>query len=287
MRIALVTCALFPDLTDDDRLLASALRDRGAEVLVWDWRRPSPGPADLVVLRSPWDYPEHADAFGRWLDARAAEGRLVNDARAVRWNLHKGYLAELAGAGVPCVPTAVVPRGAAADLAALKRARGWTDVVVKPAVGGSSRDTVHEGRAGGAAAARHLRALARREDTVVQPFVAAVLARGELSLVYLGGRFSHAVRKTAAAGDWRVQSDFGGTTRAVEPAAAVRAAADAAVRAAPAGVYARVDVLEDGGGALVIEHELIDCELFLSTAPGAAERFAAVLIAESDRQPPG
>ena len=108
-RVALVTCALFPELTDDDRLVAAALAERGAEVLVWDWQRPSPGDADLVVLRSPWNYPEHPEAFRRWLDERAVDGRLVNSAPAVRWNLHKGYLAQLAGAGVPCVPTVVLP----------------------------------------------------------------------------------------------------------------------------------------------------------------------------------
>ena len=217
MRVALVTCALFPALTDDDRLVAGALAERGAEVLVWDWRRPSPGAADLVVLRSPWNHPEHAAEFDRWLGVRAADGGLVNSVAAVRWNLHKGYLHELSRAGVPCVPTEVVRRGGAADLAALKRARGWGDVVVKPAVGGSSRDTVNEARVGAPAAARHLRELSLREDVVVQPFVDAVLERGELSLVYLGGRFSHAVRKAAAPGDWRVQSDFGGTAEPVEP----------------------------------------------------------------------
>ena len=278
MRVALVTCALFPGLTDDDRLVAAALAERGVEVLVWDWRRPSPGAADLVVLRSPWNYPEHAGEFDRWLGARAAEGRLVNSVAAVRWNLHKGYLRALARAGVPCVPTEVLRRGAAADLPALKRAHGWGDVVVKPAVGGSSRDTVNEARVGSEAAARHLRALCLREDVVVQPFVDGVLEHGEHSLVYLSGQFSHAVRKTAAPGDWRVQSDFGGTAEPVDPPAHVRAAAQAAVAAAPAGVYARVDVLEVGERSLVIEHELIDCELFLSTAPGAADRFAEALI---------
>ena len=136
-----------------------------------------------------------------------------------------------------------MPRGTAADLPALKRTRGWTDVVVKPAVGGSSRDTVHEARVGASAAGRHLRALSAREDTVVQPFVATVLEDGEISLVYLGGTFSHAVRKSAARGDWRVQSDFGGSAGSVDPPPHVRAAADAALDAGPAGVYARVDVL--------------------------------------------
>ena len=188
------------------------------------------------------------------------------------------------------MPTAVVPRGAAADLAALKRARGWPDVVVKPAVGGSSRDTVHEARASGAAAAQQLRALAPREDTV-------------------GSRSSPRCSTTAScrsctwAASSATPSQAGGGGRlaraerlrrhaaGVEPADYVRAAADPPARG-PAGVNARVDVLEDGDGALVIEHELIDCELFLSTAPGAAHRFADALLAGAqgracDRQPPG
>ena len=139
---------------------------------------------------------------------------------------------------------------------------------------------MHEARVGSSAAARHLRALTAREDTVVQPFVASVLDDGEISLVYLGGTFSHAVRKTAAPGDWRVQSDFGGTAASTDPPEHVRAAGDAALHAGPAAVYARVDVLAGAESTLVIEHELIDCELFLSTAPGAAGRFADALLAE-------
>ena len=84
-----------------------------------------------------------------------------------------------------------------------------------------------------AAAGAHLRELAVAEDTLVQPFVPSVLDRGETSIVTIGGELTHVVRKVPADGDWRVQSEFGGTAEriAVEPchrafAATVLAAID-------------------------------------------------------------
>ena len=106
-------------------------------------------------------------------------------------------------------------------------------MVVKPAVGGSSRATVQLSRVGAEQAAAHLRALLAREDAVVQPFLSAVLSAGELSLVFFAGAFSHAVRKRARPGDWRVQSDFGGTAEPVDPPAQALRAARAAIAAGP------------------------------------------------------
>ena len=131
--------------------------------------------------------------------------------------MHKRYLQALGRAGVPVVPTAVLARGSEATLDEVLADRGWGDVVVKPAVGGSSRATVQLARVGAEQAAAHLRALLAREDAVVQPFLSAVLSAGELSLVFFAGAFSHAVRKRARPGDWRVQSDFGGTAEPVDP----------------------------------------------------------------------
>ena len=44
----------------------------------------------------------------------------------------------------------------------------------------------------------------------VQPFLPAIESHGEWSLVFLGGEFSHAVRKWPAPGDFRVQTQVGG-----------------------------------------------------------------------------
>ncbi len=278
-----MTCELFPALTEDDRLLAGALAERGHEPVVWDWMQPRPDAVDLTVLRSPWNYPEQRARFDTWLAQAAADGPLFNRPRAVAWNVHKRYLQALERAGVPVVPTEVLARGSEATLDEVLARRSWGDVVVKPAVGGSSRATVQLARVGAEQAAAHLRALLAREDVVVQPFLSAVLSAGELSLVFFAGAFSHAVRKRARPGDWRVQSDFGGTAEPVDPPAQALRAARAAIAAGPDALYARVDLITDGGEALVIEHELVDCELFLGTHPPAAGAFAQVICAHAAR----
>ncbi len=236
--------------------------------------------ANAVLIRSPWDCAQHAEAFWRWLDRVERATRVVNPPSLVRWNAHKRYLLELESDGVRIVPSALVPRGDAPDLDALMRERGWAEAVVKPAIGGSSRETVHTGRIGTRDAKGHLRSLVAREDALVQVYLPGVLASGEVSCVYLGGRFSHAVRKRAAPGDWRVQSDFSGTVEPVHAPPGVRSLADAACAAAPPGAaFARVDILLGPDEApYVLEHELIDPELFLGTKPGSADELAGLIL---------
>ena len=115
---------------------------------------------------------------------------------------------------------------------------------------------------------------------LVQAFVPEIETRGELSLVYLDGDFSHAVRKRAARGDFRVQSDFGGTVEPVAPSAEVHRFGDAVLAAVThEWIYARVDLVEAEAGPLLMELELIEPDLFLSLP--SAGRLAAALVARA------
>src|SRR3546814_19045267 len=55
---------------------------------------------------------------------------------------------------------------------------------------------------------------------LIQPFMPGVLAEGEYSLFLFGGRYSHPIVKRPAAGDFRVQPQFGGPEEAGEGSAA-------------------------------------------------------------------
>ena len=116
----------------------------------------------------------------------------------------------------------------------------------------------------------------------VQEFVDAVVESGEWSLVFLGGEYSHAVRKTATPGDFRVQEEFGGAVLVEEPSAATLAAARDVLVGVPGGdrlAYARVDLVEDRErGPLLMELELIEPELFLRSADGAATKLARAAL---------
>ena len=279
-RVHLAVDAATAGLTPDDLVLAGALESRGitVEPVVWGADVPA---GSTLVLRSVWDYVDQPARFCQWLATLDDIGVDVHNPTAtVRWNMHKGYLPQLAGRGVPTVPTTIVTAGATdPDLPAIMSVAGWTDAVVKPAIGGTARATMHVASSGMVAAAAHLRTLAAVEDALVQPFVSSVLDRGETSIVAVAGELTHVVRKIPADGDWRVQSEFGGTSEriAVDPshrsvAAAVLAAID------PVPLYARIDVVAGSdGGLLLMELELVEPELFFRLAPDAASRLVDAL----------
>ena len=122
---------------------------------------------------------------------------LVNPADVLRWNSHKGYLAEFTAKGVPTVPTRLVP-GPSTDVADQVREVPWEEIVVKPAIDGGARHA-WRGLRDDPSLSRVAERLTDHGDVVVQPFVPAIVD-GERSLVFLGGRFSHAVRKVPKPG---------------------------------------------------------------------------------------
>jgi len=277
-KVALVTCRAYPDLFEDDLPLARELEDLGIEPFpaIWDDPAIDWTSFDALVIRTPWDYFERAAEFRAWLDARIASGVLMcNGGDIIDWNFDKSYLQDLQAAGVPVVPTVVVQKGEEADVAALARARGWDEIVVKPTISGGAYRT-HRFRIEDAA---HYQdgideTLADR-GVLVQPFLPEILDGGELSILFFDGVYSHTVRKRPKPGDYRVQFQFGGTTERIEIEAALVEQARACVLAAPSlPVYARVDGLVKNGLFLLIELEVFEPLMFLAHDSAAPGRFA-------------
>lgn len=281
LEVALITGSAdaMPVPDPESHLLVDALAARGVRAAVVPWRADRDWAAvPLVVLRTPWDYVEHADAFGAWVRSTSALTRLLNPAGLVAWNLHKRYLAELAEAGVPVPPTVVLGPGSSPSARAAAVA-GDGELVIKPAVSGGAVGTVRVA-ADSDGARSHLAALLHDGDALVQPYLPQV-QDGEVSLVLFAGGFSHAVRKVPARGDFRVQEEFGGAVVPHEPTDAERAVARAVLDALPwAPAYARIDLVTTPEGPVLMEAELIEPELFLRFADGAAGRFADVLVAD-------
>lgn len=260
-----------PDAFEHD-LLIEALREglsgRG-EVTAIDWRAPLDELArfDLAYLGTPWDYTEAKDEFLDRLSALEAAGVMVaNPAAVVRWNADKLYLKELAERGVPSIPTVWPDSAGPADIRAALDHFAADRVVVKRRVGAGaigqdsfSRDT--------------LPAAAWRIDqpAMIQPFLPAIQREGELSFIFVDGAFSHGLVKQAAAGDYRIQSLYGGIEVPLDPAPADRAAAEAVMAALPFDappLYARIDMVRlDDGELAVIEAELIEPYLYPQQGP--------------------
>jgi hypothetical protein len=265
MLIALVTCARLPRLTKDDRLLAEALRELDAETQAVIWDDPSVNwtSFDAIVVRSTWDYHLRIDDFLAWLDRlEACRARVWNPVPVLRWNANKSYLHDL---DVPRVPTVFVPRGG--DTGVAMRTHGWLRAVVKPAVSATAFET-HVVESGG---------LATR-DVLVQPFVDEVVSEGEWSLLFFGGQYSHAVLKRVREGDFRVQSDFGGTAEVSDPRQELVAQAARVISAAPPALYARVDGVVIAGVFTLMELELIEPVLFLGMHAVAPRHLAGLVL---------
>lgn len=283
--VLFATSAATAGLSDDDRLFAEALVRRGVDVrgAIWDdeteeWRR-----AAAIIVRSTWDYHLRRAEFLAWAARVEAAGRLHNSAAVIRWNSHKRYLAALAARGVDTIDTAFVTAHDTADVAALARAHGWHDVVVKPAVSAAAYETRRFAQNEYRAAEAHLRHVSKSGDAMVQPYLAGLGARGELSLIYGRGRFVHAVRRRSAL----VEAGLPKSALATADEGAVRfgervlAAAMAEVQDAGAAspLYARVDLAEVAPASWVLlELELIEPSLFFLHAPRSAELFADLVI---------
>lgn len=282
MRVALATCAAIPSLTDDDRLLIPALAARGISAVpaVWDddgidWRSFA-----AVVIRSTWDYHRHSQRFLAWIDRLETLGvRLINSAPVLRWNAEKTYLRELAAAGIPVVETRWVERGDAASLLEILRDNGWSRAVVKPSIAATAYRTWSTSLATAVRDEGRFRELAADGRVLVQPFVEAITREGEWSLIFFGGEYAYSVLKTARAGDFRVQNDFGGEAvmRDADPALVTQGSAvlDVLPFRRSALTYARVDGCVVGGRFVLMELEVLEPVLFFSLEPRGAVSFAA------------
>jgi glutathione synthase/RimK-type ligase-like ATP-grasp enzyme len=296
-RVALVTCAAHPRLYEDDRLLAGALEQLGITGVPTIWSEAAVDWSSFaaLVIRSPWDYFERTAEFRVWLDARIASRMLLcNTGDILDWNYDKRYLRDLEAAGISIVPTVYIGRGERADVAALARARGWKEIVVKPTISGGAYRTYRFFVDDASTYTKEIDHTLADRGVLVQPFLPEIVSHGELSMLFFDGVYSHAVCKRPKPGDYRVQFQFGGTDENVEVEPALVEQARACVLAAPSlPVYARVDGVVKDGQFLLMELEVFEPLMFLARHPEAPGRFARAvqgrLLAHglSDRQRAG
>jgi hypothetical protein len=280
VRIVLATCRSKPALTPSDALLAEALERSGAAVAALPWDAVDPATeAGSVCLRSTWDYHQRWDEFQSWL--AGFDGRrsgLWNPLETVLWNADKRYLRDLEAAGIALPRTRWYRPGERVDWEPVLRGWGQARGVLKPRISASAVGTYLVG--GGQSPSEEEWGPLEASGSLLQEFVPEIGSRGEISLVYLDGGFSHAVRKWPAGGDFRVQERFGGSLERVMPPGSVLDFGDAVLAAATRPwMYARVDLVESGRGPVLMELELIEPDLFLTSE--AADRMAAALLARA------
>lgn len=256
--------------------------------MAWDDPTVSWSRYDAVVLRSTWNYTERLPAFLAWCERVDRVSTLLNPLPVVRWNTDKHYLADLAAAGMPVVPSVFVeiheePLPALQDFLAMHADNG--EFVVKPAVGAGSRDTQRYSRDQEFAAANHIgRLLDAGRSALLQPYLPSVDRDGETALMVFDGSFSHAIRKGPL-----LHADSGAAD-ALFAREAIRArspgddelalarhvlAAMTKILGFPSPLpYARVDLIRDTTGApRLLELELCEPSLFFTHGADSAACF--------------
>jgi glutathione synthase/RimK-type ligase-like ATP-grasp enzyme len=286
--VAIATCvrvasaaagADWDGLERDDFQLIKSLRRRGIKAVhaVWDDPEVDWQSFALVVIRSTWDYTDRRDEFLTWASRLR---RVLNPMRILRWNTDKRYLNDLARAGLPVIPTRFVEPKDVFEPPAFP-------FVVKPAVSCGAKDTARYGAGDEAEARDHVHRLQTRGRTVmIQPYLSDVEAKGEVSVLHIGGAYSHSICRDALLKQPGLPEE--GTAiplnfRAYEATPEERSLAAQVLSHVPGKaselLYARVDLIPGPkGGPMILEVELTEPSLFLDFSAGGVERLADGIV---------
>lgn len=269
MRCAFLTSKELPNLIAEELVAVALLRHKNmiVDFVVWndkvDWNV-----YDCAVIRTTWDYYLHSQEFLDVLqkihDSRC---RLFNSVEIVKWNTDKRYLLELEQKRVTVIPTAIVQ-----DV----RKENWREyatkwktqkLVVKPVISAGAYHTY-------VIDVENVPQIPVIEvPYMVQPFLPNVVAEGEWSFMFFGGKYSHAVIKRPKQNDFRVQEEHGGSTEAIDAQEGDLQEAQKVIAAIPKQLYARVDMIRYRGKLHLIELELIEPQLFFANCSQSAELF--------------
>jgi glutathione synthase/RimK-type ligase-like ATP-grasp enzyme len=266
---------------DEDALLSKLLTEMGIAHQIHPWSAPEVDWSVFthVLIKSTWDYFDFYPEFLVWLDTLERLGvQVLNEVPTLRWNSSKTYLMEIESQGFPCIAGKILPRGSKPVLDQLHSELNADKLVVKPLVSGGAKNTLKVVRGTEVGMEEKIGNLLQEEDFLVQPFIPEIVLVGEYSLIFFNEKLSHAVLKTPASADFRVQHYYGGTIQTIVPSETLLASAQALVdRFAKNTLYARVDGVEIDGIFHLMELELIEPYLFLGLSDKAIPNYKAAL----------
>lgn len=266
---------------NEDKLLSSILGELGIshEIVVWsdpnvDWANYS-----HLLIKSPWDYFDYYAEFLQWIEKIRSMGiPVLNDLDTIQWNSSKEYLLEIEAAGFPVVSGLIMEKGSKPDLEKIRAKIVGDTIVVKPLVSGGAKNTLKIPLAEWEKHQERVVELVQDEDFLAQPYIPEVAEVGEYSLLFFNGKFSHAVLKTPAKADFRVQHYFGGTIQEIHPSQTMLDSAQKLMDTfGKETLYGRVDGVEIDGIFHLMELELIEPYLFLALSEKATPNYREAL----------
>lgn len=270
-----------------DNLLIQPFSQHGVHVDVISWHATDIdwSQYDAVIVRSTWDYQEHANAFiDKLIEITKHDTVLINPLSLMQWNISKRYLQILQTQGITIIPSVFFDSVAISDIYAQFAYFDTQEIIIKPLISANSDNTFRLDHTNLMAQAGPLSNIFSTTPCVIQPFLDSVINEGEYSLFYFNGEYSHTIRKVPKSGDFRVQEEHGGELITVIPDERQLSAAAKVLAALPEkSLYARVDLIRNPRAQKddiwqLMEVELIEPSLYFNMDEASPERFVQATL---------
>lgn len=263
----------------EDNLLKKELELLGLNVIIKDWKSSNIDwqKQKAAIFRSTWDYFDNFKTFNKWIEINKSKIRFINSYNLIRWNLDKSYLFDLQKKNINIPSSVLVKKNQNTTLKELFSNCCWNEAILKPTISGAARHTYRIHREKTQEFDNLFSDLIKSEDFLFQEFLTDITLNGEISLIMIDGKYTHAVRKIAKKGDFRVQDDHGGKVEKYNANTNEIQFAKKCIENCPEKpLYARVDIVYDNNGQVSLgELELIEPELWFRNNPNSAKLLAS------------
>ena len=280
-KIGFLTCQEYAQLAKDEQHLIPLFKAAGLEIIPLIWDQPIDYEAfDLLVFRSAWDYHEKTLAFEKWLqELKQIKTPIANPVSIIEENYDKSYLKAYQEKGISVIPTLFFEAVKDIDLAKILAAQNWQKGVIKPVISMSAYHTYSFDSTNYKTLQSQLRKFYGDTKVMVQQFAPEINRVGEWSLVFFDKQYCMSALKLPKKGDFRVQSELGGTISFPEPPATIIAEAKAILDSYEEPIlYARIDGIIHQGHFQLMEAELIDPELYFRSGEKGRRAFLEAVL---------
>ena len=266
----------------EDQLLKKELENYNLKVCKKDWADPvfDWSNTKFAIFRTTWDYFERFKDFFSWLEKTKNKTEFINSSDIIKWKIDKHYLIDLEKKGVNIASTIFVEKDDKISLKTLFEKTKWKKAVIKPAISGAARHTYLIDFDNYEEYEELFQKLINEECMLFQVFLSDIKIFGEISLILIDGEYTHAVRKIAKKGDFRVQDDHGGIVTPHTATISEIEFAEKCIKNCPYNpLYARVDIVYDNNKKLSLsELELIEPELWFRKNRKSVKKIANVIF---------
>lgn len=263
---------------EEDNVLVEAFKKAGytCKRIGWDEKNVDWSEIKVAIIKTTWNYFDKIIEFRKWLRKVSKHCVLLNSCNMVLWNMDKTYLLELKQMGIDIPKTSLLDDQNKFSPEYWDEQFGNKGIIVKPTISGGAKDTFYLKSPYDKDQMKLVHKAIQSQDMLVQEFLQSIVEIGEVSLVYIDGKFTHGRLKKPKSKDFRVQPYYGGTLDNYQPSPAEIAFGEKLLEACQSiheiPMYARIDICYgDQGEILLMELEVIEPQLWYPQEPNAVD----------------